>query len=217
MSFIKEKSAKPRVGYPDEYRVKSIEEQLAILEERFDIPRYAVTTLGELPKKAEGHFILLKEGFFAENYTTACLRVLKKLSESMSVDLPNSEKIISQTKRTEKTKKVLSSIAKQQGGPLFIIPAQTGLLYQSVTPADAIEHFSKYEFGLGLLEGLCILITHPERLNSFHSLGIDCAGDFLSPHEIPTIEFDKTIHIDKSGKKQANEFYGAATGFYKGS
>lgn len=217
MNFVKEKSAKPIVGYPDGYEIKSIEEQISILEKIFDIPKYTMTTLGKLPEKAEGYFVLLKEGFFAENYARACFLLLEKLAEITPVELVHSKQVISQIQRTEKTKKVLSAIAKQQGGPLFIIPAQTGLLYQSVTPADAIGHFSKYEFGLGLLEGLCILITHPERFNSFHSLGIDCAGDFLSPHEIPTIEFDKTIHIDKSGKKQANEFYGTATGFYKGS
>lgn len=217
MSFVKEKSAKPTVGYPEGYEIKSIEEQLAILEEKFGIPRYAVATLGERPEKAEGYFVLLKEGFFAENYATACFTVLKKLSESVPVDLPNSKEIISQIKRTEKTKKVLSAIAKQQGGPLFVIPAQTGLLYQSTTPANAIEHFLKYEFGLGVLEGLCILLTHPERLHSVYSIGMDCSGDYFSPDEIPTIEFLTEVRVDKGGKSQGNEFYGTISGFFKGS
>jgi hypothetical protein len=67
---------------------------------------------------------------------------------------------------------------------IFIIPAQFGKRYagKPVEFARRKTETSFTEFGLGLFDVLCMLITHPDRLADERALAIDAPGDQYFPY-----------------------------------
>jgi hypothetical protein len=66
---------------------------------------------------------------------------------------------------------------------ILLIPAQLGVRYagRSVQNVRREIESSRIEFGLGLFEVLCMLVTHPERLAREDALSIDVPGDDYYP------------------------------------
>ncbi|MDD5625922.1 MAG: hypothetical protein PHG83_02030 [Patescibacteria group bacterium] len=89
-------------------------------------------------------------------------------------------------RRSDKTKDALERIAEiQKELSIWIIPAQTGFLYQDITVREFRKSLisKNNEFALGLPEIIAILLTHIERISE-GCLNIDCAGDEFRPQEI---------------------------------
>jgi hypothetical protein len=65
-----------------------------------------------------------------------------------------------------------------------------------------------------------MLLTHPERLNHYDDLWIDCAGDEFAPAAdgrfwgAPLFHFyDDELKFSAYGVSRADEFYGSVSGF----
>lgn len=65
-------------------------------------------------------------------------------------------------------------------GDIIILGAQFGQKHAGKSVQQAREALQPHELPLGLYECLIILLTHPERLQSYDDLGIDCPGDEYS-------------------------------------
>jgi hypothetical protein len=57
------------------------------------------------------------------------------------------------------------------------VPAQFGLRHRGRSVRRAREVFNASEFGLDTFAVGIMLLTHPERLQHYDDLWIDCAGD----------------------------------------
>ena len=71
---------------------------------------------------------------------------------------------------------------EQKDHDILVIPAQFGHPSQRpFGPQGARSHERQSEFGLGAFAIGIMLLTHPERLQNYDDLCIDCAGDEYSP------------------------------------
>lgn len=88
-------------------------------------------------------------------------------------------------RRLVKTITALSTVYKAQKGDYIVIPAQLGTKYKGKSVDQARKEFEANEFGLGTFEVACILLTHPDTIESYiksyKDLYLDCAGDEASP------------------------------------
>ena len=137
-----------------------------------------------LPAGAEGFFVIPPWSKIGSTYQTALEKVLKALEQA-----PNGHPINCQQNEldphkllceTPKKARMMEALQQSQNADILIVPAQLGLLhrYKSVRRARAL--MSGMEFGLGVYEIGIILLTHPNRLQDWESLRIDCAGDEYS-------------------------------------
>lgn len=186
--FAHEEITWGRKNYPECYKVKSIDVQVNIL-------RQIVTLLGcpngtfvgnSFPPGAEGWFVILKWQLLGETYHKAVEKILKILEEEHVGLFENQcpgrlgEKYLRQH---EQTKNKLQLLAEKQKWEheMLLVPAQFGLVHRGKSVRRAREVFLENEFGLGIFEVACMLLTHPERLVSFDNLWIDCPGDEYAP------------------------------------
>lgn len=63
------------------------------------------------------------------------------------------------------------------GMGIVVLDAQLGEKHKGKSVQGSRASFAESEFGLGAFEVGCILLTHPERLQSSTDLWVDCAGD----------------------------------------
>ena len=220
-------------GYPKDYKPKPPEEQLEIWKkwlpklstdktEKFikeELPKM------KLPKDAESWFVIPKWQKFGGIYNKAIDKMLKiffKAKKGKFHNYRGKELGPDQLRETEKKKKFIAEISKNQPGDFIVIPAQLGLKYKGKSVRRARVLFRENEFGLGLWELLAILITHPERL-TYEDLWIDCPGDqFRFNNDSVDLFFGAFYFYFVSGKVRldayrvddVNEFYGLASAFF---
>ena len=76
----------------------------------------------------------------------------------------------------------MSQIAEQQKGyDILIVPAQFGIAHRGKSVRRARVVIGGKGFGLGAFEVGIMLLLHPERLQHYDDLWIDCAGDEFKP------------------------------------
>jgi len=162
-------------GYPPEYKIKKIEEQLETIKncfnlgspkERLSVPKCL------LPLGADGWFVVPKVEEIASSYEEAVNRLLILISEKRQIKI----KKPSYLHRYPDTSKKIENLYAREKNCFIIIPAQMGKLYAGKSVRRARKLFA-HEFGLGSFEILSILITHPDRLVNDFNLYIDAAGD----------------------------------------
>lgn len=160
-----------------------------------------------MPRYAEAWFAVLKWQKIAETYNRAVEKILELIRQQAYGKLYNwrAGKLGEQyLQRHEPSEKRLSVVAGQQDKyDIIIIPAQFGLRHSGCSVHEARATFSLNEFGLGMFEVGCMLLTHPERLVSYVTLWIDCPGDKYSPEgdgnfsDVPYFGFlDDRIQVD---------------------
>lgn len=66
---------------------------------------------------------------------------------------------------------------KQPGQSLYIVPAQLGALHGGVSASSVCKERVQDEYGLNVFSTLCILATHPHRLQTDTDLFMCCLGD----------------------------------------
>lgn len=138
-----------------------------------------------LPRYAEGWFAIpnwmKNPEIFGATYSKALLKVLDTLKQARGGKFTNyregqvDEKRLRQSARTQEFWKGLSSA--QGNTDILIVPAQFGLRHRGRSVRRAREVFITNEFGLGAFAVGIMLLTHPERLQHYDDLWIDCAGD----------------------------------------
>jgi hypothetical protein len=115
----------------------------------------------------------------------------------------------------------MQQLRDAQKSDLLQVPAQFGIRHRGRSVRRAREIFAVNEFGLGAWEiGCMLLTTHPERLNDYNDLWIDCAGDEFKPSD--ESEFSRApVFSFRGGKPMfgagevgiANDDYGSASAF----
>ncbi len=178
----------------------------------------------DLPRWVEGPFALVRPGFFSEKYVKELEEVFSALKKDRKGGFKNSckrklgEEYLRQTKRT--LAKMRQIVKRQPGSDILIVPAQFGLCHRGRAVRRVRKVFVRSEFGLGAFAVGVMLLTNPIRLNHFHDLWIDCAGDEYAPDadgdfsDAPLFYFrDGRVGFDAYWFGDANESYGSASAF----
>jgi hypothetical protein len=174
-------------GYPLDYKPKGITEQVSILHQIFPGIGFADEKLAEQPlsPNAEGWFAIPKWQSIAKTYKEAIEKVLKLIKKQREGKFYKWRKVKLEEKylrQRERTVKNLEALADQQKGyDILVVAAQFGLRHRGRSVRRAREVFTANEFGLGTFEIGCMLLTYPERLQHYHDLWINCAGDEYAP------------------------------------
>lgn len=177
--------------YPEAYAAKTLDAQIARLRELFpDLHSVNEALLGRirsgkihLPQQAEAWFVVpniwgnKRPQDFGNTYNEAVVMALKLLLKSVPTDKLDEAHFRQGTHSQE----CLAKLSARQGHPdLLIIAAQFGLRHRGRSVRRAIEVFKSDEFGLGVFVASIMLLTHPERIQDYDDLWIDCAGDETS-------------------------------------
>ncbi len=233
---FKDEEVDSRYGYLSGYKPKGLNEQMNQLRILFpgigfcnqDLFTQIERDDVKLPKHAEGWFAIpnwmRNPQIFGTTYSDALLKVLNMIKKARNGKFYNyregqiNEKNIHQSDRTREFWKKLSN---DQGNPdILIVPAQFGIRHRGRSVRRACEIFVGNEFGLGAFAVGVMILTHPERLQNFDDLWIDCAGDEFAANadgdcsRAPYFGFgDSDIKVGTGWVDDADSDYGSASGF----
>lgn len=174
-------------GYPDGYHVKGVNEQGNILRQLFPGIGMNDESLVQqpLPAGAEGNFVFPRWEEVAPTYGQAleiALELLKKQRKGKFKNWREGQLGDKYLRLTERTARKLKALGDSQSTyDLLVVPAQFGLRHRGRSVRRAREVFVAAEFGLGPFEGVCMLLTHPERFATGSELWIDFSGAEYSP------------------------------------
>ena len=234
-----DQEVKSNCGYPEEYRVRPLAEQVDILAGLFklslgDTIEFIEKTLPTLtlPEGAEDYFAIpsidaVAARFFpdvkdpAEKYCRAVNLVLEMLAKSRKfTNYRAGELTPDRFRQHVRTVQALETISETQTGDILIIPCQFGLRYRGKSVNRARELFRGSEFGLGAFATGCMELTHPEREVHWEQLHPDCPGDEFSPDadgqfdSAPIFFFhDGQLRFPAGWVSYAHAHYGSASGF----
>lgn len=172
-------------AYPEDYKVKGITEQIAILRQLFPGIGFADEKIAEqpLPPNAEGWFAIPKWEKFAMTYGEAVEKVLAMIgSKRKFCNHREGQLGAGYLQQHAETVKAFQKLADQQKGhDILVVPAQFGLRHRGRSVRRAREIFTDDEFGLGAFAIGIMTLTHPERFVHWKQLHVNCAGDEFSP------------------------------------
>ena len=209
-------------GYLSGYRKpKGITEQTNILRQLIPGIGFADEKIAQqaLPPNAEGWFAIPKWQSVGKTYEEALQKVLDLVKKQRGNFYNWREgKLGAQYLRQyEATAKKLETLAEQQKGyDILVVAAQFGLRHRGRSVRRAREVFTANEFGLGAFEIGCMLLTHPERLQNYDDLWIDCAGNEYSPAADGDFSF-APFFVFSGGGVGFDAFWFGPAGVYCGS
>ena len=164
-------------GYPPEYRIKPIDEQIAILKQHFpNLISVDISVASKpLPAGAEGYFAIPRWQKIAPTYAQAVDKVLDAIMQRRVLWGSAAGPVLETAKKSDS----ISQISRNQNTPnILIVPAQFGLRHRGRSFRRVRAVMGYREFGLGAYEVSIMLLAHPERLGwSSGLLWITCAGD----------------------------------------
>lgn len=226
-------------GYLSGYKKPhSIEEQIEIL--RFHWPQlnpdkaihYMEKAYSKLkfPEWIEGPFAIIRPGFFSNIYGEEVEEILKAFKKARKGKFVNYRKgqlgsnFLQQHQRTVLYLKKLSKA--QNESDILIEPAQFGIRHRGKSVRRAREVFVRDEYGSGAKDIGTKLLTHPERLQRYDDLWIDCAGDEYSSEaggefgSAPCFAFSfgfrgGRVRFHSNGVAYASACYGSASSFWQ--
>jgi len=174
-------------GYLSGYKPKPLAEQVVRLKELHpQLKDVEVADSGELPAGAEGWFaipnIWKADSILTGNYNDSVKRVLDLIKQDRNGKFHNyrdgqlGPERLRQSARAEAT---MLKLSEEQGHPdILVIAAQFGLQHRGRSVRRAREVMvDQNQFGLGSFAVGIMMLTHPERLQHYDDLWIDCAGD----------------------------------------
>ena len=178
---------KSSYGYLSGYKPKGITDQTNRLRELFPGIGYADEKLTEveLPSNAEGWFAIPRWEKIAPTYNEAVQKVFDLIKKTRKGKFYNyregnlGPQYLRQSTKTAKIFQVLGD--EQKDHDILVVPAQFGLNHRGKSVRRAREVMNASEFGLGAFAIGIMLLTHPERLQHYDDLWIDCVGDEYSP------------------------------------
>jgi len=220
-----DEQTKSSYTYPNNYAVKPIAEQIAMLSKLFGLDgtkalAYA-EKLPELPEGAEGYFAILKWQAVAKTYGKALEKALTLIAKGRTLKNWREDELDEKhLRQSERTEQMFAKFCEQQDGDIIVIPAQFGLRHRGKSVRRAREVFDDNEFGLGAFAVGCMLLTHPEREQVWDQLHIDCGGDEFAPDadgqfvHAPLFHWNGgELHFDTYWARDASKLYGSASGF----
>lgn len=211
-------------GYLSGYKPKGITEQTNRLRELFPGIGYANEKLAEgaLPENAEGWFAIPRWEKIAPTYGEAVQKVLDQIEQTRSGAFYNYRKGElgpNQLRQSTKAKSVFQKLGdEQKDHDILVVPAQFGIRHRGRSVRRAREVMNANECGLGAFAIGIMLLTHPERLQHYDDLWIDCAGDEFAPDagddfsQSPFFGFnDDEVEFDTGVVDGAYGCYGSAS------
>jgi hypothetical protein len=174
-------------GYLSGYKPKGITPQTNRLRELFPGIGFANEKLAESPltPNAEGWFAIPGWDKIAPTYGEAVQKVFDLLKQTRNGRFTNyreGQLGPNQLRLSTKTASAFEKLGEaQKDYDILVVPAQFGLRHRGRSVRRARETFLGNEFGLGAFAIGIMLLTHPERLQDYNDLWIDCAGDEFSP------------------------------------
>lgn len=199
--------------YPTSYKPKSIEEQRAIFDRLFT-PQQTVSKAPE--SFAEASFLIPRWQRFGTTYNEAVIEMLRILGTTRPfVNWLDGKLGPDHFRETEAKKKALAQFT----GDYYEIPAQFGMRWKGKSVDTARASLAPGEFLLGAFEVACMLLTHPERLQSYSDLWIGCGGDdysYSADGSFPDAPIffwdDGKVKFGSKNRDNADEYYGSASG-----
>lgn len=146
----------------------------------------------KLPEHAEGWFAIpnwrKNPDLFGETYGEAIqkvLDVLKRANGGMVANYREGQLGSEYVRQSARSEAFWEKLSEEQGNPdILIIAGQFGILHRGRSIRCALEFMIETpggEVGLGAFAVGIMLLTHPERLQNYDDLWIDCAGDEYAP------------------------------------
>lgn len=214
-------------GYFSGYRKpRQICEQVSLLRQIFPGLGLADECLarGACPQCAEGWFAIPRWEAIASTYAAAVEMVLAEIDMRCGGKFVSyregklADRYLRQTTATRAAFRLVAD--EQRGCDILAVPAQFGILHHGRSVRRAREMMRSNEFGLGAFAVGIMLLTHPERLQHYDDLWIDCAGDEYSPDGDGNFEnapyfglYGGWTKFDAGFLDDANDRYGSASGF----
>jgi hypothetical protein len=224
--------------YPEDYHVRPIFEQIALLSKYFDLDGTKALTYAEnlpaLPEGAEGWFAVPKWHSISKSYFKAVKNMLYVLIKNDILDDERADLNKYHEKMFHRSQHslLIDDCHKKQTGDIVIFPAQFGFRHRGKTILNAWRSFENNEFDLGLFTIGSMILTHPKRFHPGKYLNAPaCSGDYFafgrSPYElgpndkcvIPCFrryENRTKIYLsatDLHGRYADNKSFSVATGF----
>jgi hypothetical protein len=211
-------------GYPDDFRIRTVQEQLEILIKHF--PNLDASHVNELASKelstgAEGWAVIPKPdkiGTYHEALAKVIALIIKDRKFQNWREGALTEKYLRLKEKTVQAHAKLN----EQPGDFWVIPFQFGKKWAGHSVRNAQIRFAESEFGLGPYEVAMLLLTHPERITGPDQLYIDCAGCEYSPHAAGDFfaclhfiwnDYFKRLALHYHSTVSVHKQWGAASGF----
>jgi len=211
-------------GYLSGYKPRPVSEQMAALKAIFPgLKSFDKSTAAkELPPGAEGMFLIPRWETLAPTYGQAVEVVLAKLAESRNGKFVNyRENQLGPNQLKESTKKaaMFQKLGDQQKGhDVLVVAGQFGIRHRGKSVRRARVVMGGLECGLGAFEIGIMLLTHPERLQHYDDLWVDCAGDEYAPdagggfYGAPYFRFyDEYLEFDADDVGNPGDYDGSAS------
>jgi len=210
--------------YPPTYKVRPVEAQVTELRKLFPSLGSCMEKLARKPllEGAEAWFAIPRWEALAPTYNEAVEMVVGVLSTKRKFQNRIIGRLgptyLRQGERAKLAKKILAD--QQQGSDILAVAAQAGMLHRGCSARRARVRMAGNEFGLGVFDVACLLLTHPERLSTGETLMIDCGGDEYSVRgdytfdRVPLFDFDITgIEFSIFYEDRSRNLWGTPSGF----
>lgn len=211
-------------GYPGNYqRPKRIGVQIDALAKIFHLdPSHALDFSKNLPRLPEGFgwFAIPRWQNIAQTYDEAVECMLKAIASARKfTEYTVDHNCLRQSQRTVE---MFKKIGEAQHGDILVIAGQFGLRHRGRSPRRAQVLFKPNEFGLGFFAIGCMLCTHPERLEKYEDLFLDCVGDEYNCPDNGA-PFNSVLCFGFRGRRvkvgihlasDANNHFGASSGWF---
>lgn len=156
--------------YPKDFKIKTTQDQLEILATHFPELKNKWLDL-RVENTSEGLFLIPKWQLLGGTYTEALIRVLAAIESTRP--LYNFRK-----SEMEKSKEIPEKVKMMKNLPdMMVLPGQFGEKWKGKSVETVRKELAKNEIPLGAYEAAIMLLTHPERFQSYEDLWLDCPGD----------------------------------------
>ena len=222
---FKDEEVQSSYAYPKGYKVKGITEQTNILRQLFPGIGFADEKIAEqpLPPNAEGWFAIPKWQTLAPTDGEAVEKVFAMIaSKRKFYNYRDGQLGAEYLRQHAKTVKMFQQLGDEQKDfDILVVAARFGIRHRGRSVRRAREVFAANEFGLGTFAVGIMILTHPERLQHYDDLWIDCAGDEFDDPGADVRFVHATCFNFNDGKVEfgtfwfgyANEHYGSASAF----
>lgn len=216
--------------YPDGYKgPKPLSQQIDALAKIFDLdPSPALEfakNLPVIPEGAEvGWFAIPRWETIAPTYGEAVQKVfdmimIKKTWNGKFFNYRDGKLGPQYLRQSAKSVTAFRKFGdEQKDHDILVVAAQFGLSHKGRSVRRAREVMNTSEFGLGAFAVGIMLLTHPERLQHYDDLWIDCAGDEFSSDadgqfgHAPCFDFSgDRVRFASGGVAHASGRYGSAS------
>jgi hypothetical protein len=213
---FKEEEVGSNRTYPPTYKVRPVEAQVTELRKFFPSLGSCIEKLARKPllEGAEAWFAIPRWEALAPTYNEAVEMVLGVLATRRKFQNRIIGRLgptyLRQGERSKLAKKILAD--QQQGSDLLVVAAQAGMLHRGCSARRARVRMAGNEFGMGVFDVACLLLTHPERL----STGGDeysVRGDYTFDR-VPLFDFDIAgIEFSIFYEDRSRNLWGTPSGF----